>query len=73
VAHHSADGGHQIVDALVAVVGPGEAEANVAVDERECDAVERSLDGLQLCQHVNAAAVVAHHLRDAAHLALDPS
>src|SRR2546428_13101574 len=72
-ADEPADGGHQLVQALGALLAGalGHAVADVVVEQLERDGVERLLDGADLRQHLDAVAVVLDHARNPAHLSLD--
>jgi hypothetical protein len=52
-------------------VAPSRMQCRVPVEQAEGDLVQCGLDGGDLCEHIDAVAVVVNHLLDAAYLALD--
>ena len=71
-ADQPADRAHQLLHLLLGgALAGAHAVADVVVEEAEGDLVEGGLGGLDLGEDVDAVAVLLHHPRDAADLALD--
>jgi len=72
-SHQSSDGGEQLIGLVLLLFAFGDAYAGagVVIEQAQRDFVQGGLDGTDLCEDVDAVAVVFDHALHAAHLAFD--